>query len=254
MIFIGIGDVADYAQRRITQLAELVPHARIRVVSPDIAIGWESSIWSTLLPELPEDRRIQHTANDFLDQLAREWVMTILTTLQDADPTAAWLKALATAFEHFTAVQALTWLRRAAMRWDIGDSVVTAPAATSALEAIALQARDSASGTMNDIRFLPGSAVLIDGARVEVLICPARLTASDIETLAGQRAQRVAHNLGPEPELEMLLAASEVRGPRPLHLAGVDVVDHEVPVDDLIGGDRQVSIRLTYADDVLKAA
>jgi hypothetical protein len=254
MVFIGIADVADYAQRRITELAELVPHARIRVVSPDIASGWESSIWSTLLPELPEARRIQHTANDFLDQLAREWVMTILTTIQDADPTAAWLKALATAFEHFTAVQALTWLRRAAMRWDIGESVVTAPAAASALEAIALQARDSASGTLKDISFLPASAVLIDGERVEVMICPERLTASDIETLAGQRAQRVTHNLGPEPELEMLLAAGAVRGPKPRHLAGVDVVDPEVPVDDLIGGDRQVSIRLTYADDVLEAA
>lgn len=254
MIFIGIGDVADYAQRRITELAELVPHARIRVVSPDIASGWENSIWSTLLPELPEARRIQHTANDFLDQLAREWVMTILTTIQDADPTAAWLKALATAFEHFTAVQALTWLRRAAMRWDIGDSVVTAPAAASALEAIALQARDSASGTLKDISFLPASAVLIDGERVEVMICPERLTASDIETLAGQRAQRVTHNIGPEPELEMLLAAGAIRGPKPRHLAGVDVVDPEVPVDDLIGGDRQVSIRLTYADEVLEAA
>jgi hypothetical protein len=254
MVFIGIGDIADYAQRRITELAALVPHARVRVVSPDIASGWGSSFWSTLLPELPEARRIQRTADDFLDQLAREWVMTILTTIQDVDPKAAWLKALATAFEHFTAVQALTWLRRAAMRWDIGSSVVTAPAAASALEAIALQARDSTSGAMSDIRFLLDSAVLIGGERVEVLICPERLTASDIETLVAQRAQRVAHNLGPEPEFEMLLAASEVRGPKPPHLAGVDVVDPEVPVDDLIGGDRQVSIHLTYADDVLEAA
>jgi hypothetical protein len=254
MVFIGIGDIADYAQRRITELAGLVPHARIRVVSPGIASGWESSIWRTLLPELPEARRIERTANDFLDQLAREWVMTILTTIQDADPTASWLKALITAFEHFTAVQALTWLRRAAMRWDIGRSVVTAPAAASALEAIALQARDSASGAVNDISFLPASAVLIDGVRVEVLICPERLTASDIETVAQQRAQRVAHTLGPKPELEMLLAASDIRGPKPRHLPGVDVVDPEIPVDDLIGGDRQVSIRLTYAHDVLEAA
>jgi hypothetical protein len=253
MVFIGIGDVADYAKRRITELAELVPHARIRVVSPDIAADWESSIWSALLPELPEARRIQHTADDFLDHLAREWVMVLLADIQNADPTASWLKALAEAFEHFTAVQALTWLRRAAMRWEVGESVVTAPAAASALEAIALQARNSASGTLKDVSFLPTSAVLIDGERVEVLICPERLTASDIETLAGQRAQRVAHNLGPEPEVEMLLAAGTVRGPKPRYLAGVDVVDPGVPVDDLIGGARQISVRLIYADDVLEA-
>ncbi len=254
MVFIGIGDIAGYAQRRITELAELVPHARVRVVSPGIATGWETSIWSTLLPELPEARRIQQTADDFLDHLAREWVMTLLTNIQEANPSAAWLKALTNAFEHFTAVQALIWLRRAAVRWDIGDSVVTAPAASSALEAIALQARDSGSGVPKDISFLPASAVLIDGKRMEVLICPERLTPSDIETLAGERAQRVVHNLGPEPELEMLLAAGTVRGPKPRDLAGVDVVDPEVPVDDLIGGDRRVSIRLTYADDVLEAA
>lgn len=254
MVFIGIGDVADYAQRRITELATLVPHARIRVVSPDIAAAWGSSIWSTLLPELPEARRIQHTADDFLDHLAREWVMTLVEDIREADPTATWLTALTEAFAHFTAVQALTWLRRAAARWNVGDPVVTAPAAASALEAIALQARDSASGTLKDISFLLASAVLIGGERVEVLICPERLTASDIEELAGQRAQRVARNLGPEPELEMLLAAGTVRGPKPRHLAGVDVVDPEVPVDDLIGGVRQVSIRLIYADDVLEAA
>lgn len=254
MVFIGIGDVAGYAQKRITELAKLVPHARIRVVSPDIATGWETSIWSTLLPKLPEARRIQQTADDFLDHLAREWVMTLLAGVENADPTAAWLKAVTEAFEHFTAVQALTWLRRAAMQWDVGDSVVTSPAASSALEAIALQARDSASGALKDIRFLPASAVQIDGERVEVLICPERLAASDIETLARQRAQRVAHTLGPKPELEMLLAAGTVRGPKPRYLAGVDVVDPDVPVDDLVDGDRQVSVRLTYADDVLEGA
>jgi hypothetical protein len=254
MVFVGIGDVADYAQKRIAELAELVPHARIRVVSPDIGAGWGGSIWSTLLPELPEGRRIEYSADEFLDHLAREWVMALLADVQKAEPAASWLEALTEAFEHFTAVQALAWLRRAAMRWKVGESVVTAPAAASALEAIALRARDSAAGTVKDISFLPSSSVLIDGKRVEVLICPERLTANDIETLAAERAQRVANKLGPEPEIEMLLAAGTVRGPKPLHLAGVDVVDPAVPVDDLLGGTRQMSIRLVYADDVLAAA
>jgi len=33
MVFLGIGDIATYAQRRITQLATTIPHARARVVS-----------------------------------------------------------------------------------------------------------------------------------------------------------------------------------------------------------------------------
>jgi hypothetical protein len=254
MVFVGIGDVADYAQKRITELAELVEHARVRVVAPDIEGGWDGSVWRQLLPDLPEARRIARSANEFLDQLAREWVTGLLAEVRAADPGAKWLEAVTDAFAYFTAVQALVWLRRAAMRWKIGESVVRAPGAVSALEAIALSARDPGSMALKAIRFLPASAVLIDEQRVEVLICPERLTPTDIEALASERAQRVVQSLGPRGELNLLLSASSVRGPKPRHLAAIDVVDPDAPVDDLISGPRQVSASLTYVDDVLAAA
>jgi hypothetical protein len=254
MVFVGIGDVADYAQKRITEIAELVEHARVRVVAPDIDAGWDGSVWKQLLPDLPEARRIARSANEFLDQLAREWVMGLLSEVRAADPGAQWLEAVTDAFAYFTAVQALMWLRRAAMRWKIGESVVRAPGAASALEAIALSARDPGSAVLKAIRFLPASAVLIDEQRFEVLICPERLTPTDIEELASERAQRVVQSLGPRDELNLLLSASSVRGPRPRHLAAIDVLDPDVPIDDLISGPRQVSARLTYVDDVLAAA
>jgi hypothetical protein len=254
MVFLGIGDVADYAQQRITELADLVEHARIRVVAPDIDSGWDDSLWKELLPDLPEARRIANTADDFLDQLAREWVMDLLTTVRAADPEAPWLESVSDAFALFTAVQALAWLRRAAVRWKLGDSVVRAPGAASALEAIALQAREPGSTTTRPIRFLPASAVLIEDERLEILICPERLTTSDIEDLVAQRAQRAVQSLGPRDELRLLVAASSVRGPRPTDLAALDVLDPDLPIDDIVGGARQVSARLTYVDDILAAA
>lgn len=254
MVFVGIGDVADYAQQRVTQLAGLVEHARVRVVSPDIETGWDGSVWKELLPDLPEARRISITADEFLDQLAREWVMDLLEQLRAADPGAPWLGSVADAFALFTAAQALIWLRRAAVRWKLGDSVVRAPGAASALEAIALQARDPSSTATRQIRFLPASAVLIEDERLEVLICPERLTPSEIEDLAARRAQRVVQSLGPRDELSLLVAASSVRGPRPSHMATVDVLDPDAPIDDIVSGPRRVSARLTYADDILAAA
>lgn len=197
MVFVGIGDVADYAQQRITELAELVDHARIRVVSPNIETNWDGSEWHTLLPELPEARRIEKTADEFMDELAREWVMGLVAEMRAApthDP-APWLEAVADAFS-FTALQALIWLRRAAVGWRVGHSVARAPAAVSALEAIGLLARREETTGVADIRFLPASAVLIDTERLDVLLCPERRTRSDIEDAAAGRAQRVAQRLG----------------------------------------------------------
>jgi hypothetical protein len=256
MVFVGIGDVADYAQKRITELAGLVEHARVRLVSPGIARHWQGSEWEKLLPTLPEARRIAKTADDFLDELAREWVMELVADVKSAptDLPAPWLNAVAEAFVCFTSVQALTWFRRATVGWKVGESIVRAPAAASALEAVGLLARCVGSTDVADIRFVPASAVLVDNERLDLLLCVDRQTPRDIENAAAERARQVAHRLGPQDGLHFLVAAGSVRGPKPRKLEAVDVVDPDAPVDDLIGGDRRVPVRLTYVDDVLEAA
>ncbi len=255
-VFVGIGDIADYARKRITELAEVVDHARVRVVSPDIATSWEGSAWKDLLPELPEERRIEKSADVFLDELAREWVMALMAELKAApgsDP-APWLGSVAEAFERLTAVQALVWLRRAAVGWKVGESVVRAPAATSALEAVGLIARQPDPADIDSIRFIPNSAVQVGGERLDVLICQERRARSEIEDAAAERAQRVAKGLGPQEQLHLLVAAGLFRGPKPRQLDTVDVIDLDVPVDELIDGDRHIPVRLTYVDDILEAA
>jgi hypothetical protein len=256
IVFVGIGDIADYARTRITELAEIVDHARVRVVSPDFTTSWEGSAWEDLLPELPEERRIEKPADVFLDELAREWVMALMTELKAAsggDP-APWLEATAEAFERFTAVQALVWLRRATVGWKVGESVVRAPAATSALEAVGLLARQLGVADTDSIRFIPNSAVQVGDERLDVLICHERQARSEIEVAAADRAQRVAKSLGPQEQLHLLVAAGLFRGPKPRQLDTVDVIDLDVPVDELIDGDRHIPVRLTYVDDILEAA
>jgi SIR2-like domain len=255
-VFVGIGDIADYARTRIAELAQMVDHARVRVVSPGIGNDWGNSGWKTLLPELPEGRRIPKAADTFLDELAREWVKGLVAEVRAGAEgiDAPWLAAVAEAFERFTAVQALFWLRRAAVGWEVGESIVRAPAATSTLEAIGLFSRGPDGTEPSSIGFIPNSAVQIGEERVDVLICKDRQSRSEIEEAAVERAQRVAQSLGPQDHLHVLVAAGLFRGPKPEQLDAVDIVDLDVPVDELIDGDRHIPVRFTWVADLLEAA
>jgi hypothetical protein len=256
MVFVGIGDVADYAQQRITELAGLVPHARVRIVSPGIVANWDTSAWKALLPDVPDERRIPKSGDAFLDELAREWVMTLVGELKGPAGTTPpqWVTAVVLAFTQLTALEALAWLRRAAVGWKVGESVVRSAVTISALEAIALLARGDAGAALATVRFLGGSAVAIGEERLEVVVCRDRLTSSDVEAIVADRAGRVVGRVGPLEEVHMLVAASSVRGPKPRELVGIDVVDPDATPDELIGGEQHVSIRLTWVDEVLEAA
>lgn len=255
-VFVGIGDVADYARQRIVQLAELVEHARIRVVSRSIKSGWEGSEWQGILPDLPEDRRIQMDADDFMDQLAREWVMSLVTEVKKppSDEPAPWLDLVATAFSRFTALQALAWLRKAGSGWQVGESLVRAPASASALEALGLLAREPGTAVIREIRFSSSGVAIVGDDTVDVIICPERRTPPEIERAAEDRVRSVLRLRGPAASLHILVAASSIRGQKPRMLEAADIVDPEAPADELIGSERRVSVRLTYADDILEAA
>ena len=255
MVFVGIGDVADYARQRIAELAESVDNARIRVVSPDIADGWEESTWRGILPDLPAGRRIAATADKFLDELAREWAMQLVMALRAGEASPS-IEAVTRAFVNFTASQALEWLRQAMVGPKAGESVVRDPAAESLLEAIGLLARtdDRCEGDEAPVRFLGDAAVIVNGERVEAMICRSRQTAAGIETAVTERARDYVSRRGPTPVIEVLIAASSVRGPRPTVLEAVSVVDPDSPVDDLLASAEQVRVHVTYADDLLATA
>lgn len=252
MVFVGVGDIAEYAQQRITQLAQLVDNARIRVVSPDIDAGWEGSAWAALLPDLPAERRLPRTAENFFDQLAREWVMGLVRAVRvgDHETQLPQLQAVCAAFAKFTAEDALVWLRRAAVGWLVGESVVRNAAAETALEAIAVLAAEDPGA---EPRFARTSSVHLGDRRIEVMLCKPRVISSAVESAAMDRARAVATRRGPVSELTVLCSAMAVRGKIRALIAADDVVDPDAAIDDQIDGPRQVAVNLIYAEDLLKA-
>lgn len=260
MVFVGIGDIADYAQETIKQLADLVNHARVRVVSPGIDRDWVGGAdehrvggWKKLLPDLPEERRLPMTAEVFFDQLAREWVMTMIRKvnstasvgLRDA------FSAVEAAVVQFTAADAVKWLRRAAVGWGVGESVVRSAAAETAMEAIAvLTSQDHADAPS----FTRTSSFLLGDRRIEVVLCQPRQLSSDIEAAALERARSVSARTGPQPELTVLISAASIRGRLRHTVEAANVVDPDAPIDGLIDGPASVSVNLLFADELLRSA
>ncbi len=251
MVFVGVGDVADYAQKRITQLAAIADHGRIRVVSPNIDERWEGSAWATLLPDLPAERRLPQSAEDFFDQLAREWVMGLLRSVRktESDALATSLEAVGVAFAKFTAVEAMTWLRRAAVGWEVGESVARSAAAETALEAIAILVSQGSGGSP---RFTRASSVFVGDRHIGVVLCKPRQFSSAVETAALERARAVAARRGPQSHVTILCSAASVRGTIRNVVAAQDVVDPDAPIDDQIDGPRQVTVNLMLADELLR--
>lgn len=288
MVFVGIGDIAGYAQLQIKRLAELVEPARVRVVSLSIDEGWDESAWRGVLPDLAQEHRLPISAEDFFDQLAREWVMGLVRSVrQDEQPDLrACLEAVSAAFVKFTAAEACSWLRRAAIGWAVGESVARSAEAETALEAIAvLASRVADSDVLPDaedartadeqpagqqlrlrptaeqsrtataqVQFARASTVFVDDSRIEVMLCKPRQAATAVEAAALERARGVASRLGPQAEVTVLCSAPTIRGPIRTRLEAIDVVDPDAPIDDQIDGPRQVGVNLILADELLRAA
>src|SRR5262249_23576474 len=154
--FIGVGDVADYAKRRLEQLQTEFPDLDVYVVSPSIVSDWNESVWATLLPELDAGRRIGKTADEFLDELARAWAVDLPDQVQAAAAiaTGAILDGIGrslTALRTFCGVDAIAWARSAAFRCRLGTSAVRHPPTEEAVMAIGVLAGERGA----EVRVLP---------------------------------------------------------------------------------------------------
>jgi hypothetical protein len=259
MVFVGVGDIAAYARERITELANEVPHAKARVVSPSVEEdeGWGSSQWNSLLPTLPVSNRLGMTAERFASQLASGWVRQLLDSFQSGRPTDDDLSdevaALVAAVGQLPADEALRWLRGAAVHAEIGNSVVRGRAALAALTALAVllnrEGQDPSS-----LSFLRSFAVGWDDKRVEVLLDDRPARSTEMERAAVDRVERVAMRLEPGAEVTVLCAAPLVMGPRRGVLEDVDVLDPDGPIDGLVDGPSRVNVNLVYSQDLMEAA
>jgi hypothetical protein len=146
VVFVGIGDVADYVQERLTMAVSLLPSLpSIFVATPTIASGWDDSVWADVLPELSEDNKIEQSADEFLDELCRAFVKLPLmqvAQLESALPIQGGVSALnASCLDGMTATEFLMWLRQSAPDWEAGAGVLQSRECERALLALAVLAR-----------------------------------------------------------------------------------------------------------------
>jgi SIR2-like domain len=250
-VFIGIGDVADYAQRRLRELRDAFPNLDIYVVSPDIGASWDDSVWSDVVPELQDERRIAKTADAFLDELARAWALELteaverLTSDVNAECGRGVTRVLS-AFKEKCGADVIAWCRDAAFRKRVGESVVRSTEAPEALIALGVLAAERGA----EPAALPDGRVTLSEVPFETLLVFGGATATDVRAEAERRAQKLAGR-GLIGEQATFVVAGTVVGP--LHVPeSPDVVEGEVDPMDLVRGPSAVSIEYISSADVLR--
>lgn len=155
--FVGIGDIAGYVKLRIEEaVSDVGPVENIRVVSPGIVTAWRSSQWAKLIPDLGASQRIPATADEFLEQLGRAYVLGVFGDIAlEFEDHPNFLAAVRNAQASITANDALkilVWARRAAVMPQAGVPVFDSESMTLLLCALGVLLPDGfqidASGTV----------------------------------------------------------------------------------------------------------
>ena len=253
MVFIGIGDVADYARRRIEQLLAEFGVLDVRVVSRSIRTNWETSVWAKFMPDLVDERRIQSDADVFLDELARAWANELVVRLQadnqglrnDVQPG---VKRVIEAISRLSSVELMRWCRVAAVKPEVGESAVRAAPTGD----VVLAAGVLAATTNGEVTVPRPACCCIGDDTFELMVLRDRALAQDVQEEARRRAQELASN--------NQLSEGSIR-----FLVGGTVIGRlDGPVMDVLGGDSDPddvvdgpwASRITYEDaaEVLRRA
>lgn len=264
VVFIGVGDIADYAKRRLQKLREDLEEIEggegldIWVVAPEIRSGWADSAWADLLPNLSEERRLELTADDFLDQLARLWVRDLLDEVQTATAataaeTQAAVQLVDECFNSSGAANTLRWLRRAAVGQRVGGSVVSDNSVKQLLVAYAVLTRETGTPAVT-VRLKGPSALEIGAERIEALINCQAGPAATVRERARERAKQLANQGSIDDEATFLVAGAVVG---PLHDdpdPELDLTLGEQSTDHLVVGSSAVKLSFQRASDLEKEA
>jgi hypothetical protein len=254
-VFIGIGDVADYAKRRLTELRTEFPSPDVYVVSPSIVADWTGSVWSTLMPGLDLARRVPKTADEFLDELTRAWAIALPDSVEAAAAgllTQAVVDGIDRTLEAFRAccgVEVVAWARRTTFRQGAGESAIRLPATQEAVSALGVLAGERAAAS---VTVLPDARVQLDSAPIEVLVACGTVAATQIEAEARRRAERLAGRRLVDDAAEFLVSGVVIGAfgdPDE-----VDLLEGRVDVADVFVGPRGVRLTFTRAAEVVARA
>lgn len=264
VVFIGVGDIADYAKRRLERLREDLEEAEegdeedldIWVVAPEIKSRWAESAWSELLPGLPEERRLEMPADEFLDQLARLWVRDALdkvkaATAEAKEGTQEAVKRVDDGFNAFGSADVLRWVRRAAIGQTVGGSVMFDESLKQLLVALAVITSEADASA---VQVRGPAAVQIGEERVEALInCQSR-PASRVRESARERAKELANQGAINGEARFLVSGPIVGALADDPDPDLDMTVGEQDVDHLVVGPAAVRLSFLRASALEEAA
>lgn len=246
VVFVGIGDVADYVRSRVEEAAGSVGTGAVYVVSPTVGENWAESQWAQVLPDLPDERRLSVTADAFLDALAAAYVRLVLREIAEAlEGEAETLEAfdrVRSAFDLVTSVSALRWLRACGVPKRPGDSVLRQQSFVTALVALGMLGVDG-------VEVRPLGRAMCGGKEYEVLVAVGNVTVSICRREAAARLTRYrSQGMDPLTAPDFIVAGAHGEP------TGTEGLKQSVLVDsdpsDLVSGPLAVEPVLVRAEDV----
>lgn len=245
VVFIGIGDVAGYVRRRITEaIHEVGSVENIRVVAPGIVANWEDSQWETVAPDLAEDHKIPATADHFMEKLASAYIMGRLgehsLSLSSDEDLAADFAGAQAAILRSEPLTILQWVRTVDINPQPGEAVLKSSELGKALVALGHLAGQSAQLQYNHI---------FDTAQgpVEVLIATQTVSARRLFQAAENRLHD--HASRGEAHPMFIVAGGIGRVPKPDFLP--DSILGDTDDMDIVDGPTALLPNIRHADEVL---
>jgi hypothetical protein len=249
VVFLGIGDVAAYVRDRLSEtVAAIGDPDHVRVVSPTVAVDWDTSEWAQILPNLPVDHRIEMAADEFLDMLVgayvRAFLADIAAAVQDDDKLREGLERVVQPLEQLCSVAALEWFRSTAVPRGHGVPVLAGQSVATALLALGILA--AAPLTIER-----GGAALVPTQRVQLLVAVGLTPASRFRREAENRLTAFLSQGGTGSEQPKFLVACPFPLTAPLTGFPVDLMG-DTAIDDVLGGPLAGTPVLIDAAEVLR--
>ncbi|MFE4541580.1 SIR2 family protein [Arthrobacter sp. NPDC056727] len=245
VVFIGIGDVAGYVKQRIQEaINEVGSVENIRVVTPDIESGWESSQWRTVAPNLRNDHKIPATADQFMDQIASAYIIGRFGEhsagiASDAELTANLEKATEGLFKS-DSLTVLQWAREVDINPRAGEAVLKSPELGKVLIALGRLGGDS-------VRLAQNLVFDTDQGPIEVLVATQTVPQRHLVEAAEYRLQ--AHAYRDEPHPRFVVAGGVGRITKSSSLPNNIMGDADER--DIVDGPLALVPDITHADEVL---
>lgn len=229
--FVGIGDVAGYVVSRLQMAVDAVGDVKnIRVVGPSIQSDWGDTQWAQLLPKLDASRRLEATADRFLDDLAGAYLRLCFSDVRaivSGDSNSDAVQKILGAIEHISAVEAILWFRSTLVTPEAGVSALQAGTTVRGLVALGI--------VCNSPLTISPHGVVHDGVAAYELLVGAKMESSArLRREANSRQERFLSRGGRAEDAPRFVVSGELPLPD-LGAMPQDVVSSSGPTD-LVSG------------------